>query len=88
MSAVNETLRSRIVINQRKPRTKLAERTLALLPQYGIPVLRTHIGDREAFRHAAAGGITVAQIQRADSAAAEIAALTDELLAILEGAPA
>ena len=57
--AINEALVARLVVNQRKPRTRLAALTLELLPRYGIPVLATQIGDREAFRHAAAAGLTV-----------------------------
>ena len=84
VSAVNETLLSRVVMNQCKTNTRLAARTLALLPRYGIPVCRQHIGDREVFRHAAAAGVTVADLPRAGVAAREIAALTDELLTVLE----
>ena len=74
--AVNETLVARLVVNQRKPHTRLAARTQDLLPRYGIPVLATQIGDREAFRHAAAAGLTVADLPRARPAAAEIEAFT------------
>ena len=84
VSAVNETLLSRVVMNQCKTNTRLAARTLELLPRYGIPVCRQRIGDREVFRHAAAGGVTVADLPRAGAAAREIAALTDELLTVLE----
>ena len=83
---VNKTLRGRLLINQRKAGTRLAARTCEILPQYGIPVLDTQIGDREAFRHAAAAGVTAASVPRASQAAKEIAALTDEVLLILNGA--
>ena len=84
--AVNETLVARLVVNQRKPHTRLAARTQDLLPHYGIPVLATQIGDREAFRHAAAAGLTVADLPRARPAAAEIEAFTDKVVAIMNGA--
>ena len=84
--AVNETLVARLVVNQRKPHTRLAARTQDLLPRYGIPVLATQIGDREAFRHAAAAGLTVADLPRARPAAAEIEAFTDKVVAIMNGA--
>ena len=64
VSAVNETLLSRVVMNQCKTNTRLAARTLELLPRYGIPVCRQRIGDREVFRHAAAAGVTVADLPR------------------------
>lgn len=86
VSAINEGLKTRLILNQRKPRTRLAARTLELLPQYGVPVLQTQIGDREAFRHAAAAGVTVADLPRAAKAAEEIAMLTDEILVVLSGA--
>lgn len=85
VSAINETLEARLIVNQCKPHTRLAASLRELLPQYGIDVLETRIGDREAFRHAAAGGITAAEVPRAGVAAAEIARLTDEVLEILEG---
>ena len=88
VSVVNESLRSRIVINRRKSGTRLAAAAQDLLPRYGIPLLASQVGDREAFRHAAAGGVTVAQLSRAAKAAAEITALTDELLLVLNGDPA
>ena len=82
---LNEDLIARIVVNQRKPHTRLAAHTATLLPRYGIPVLATQVGDREAFRHAAAAGTIVHDLPRARQAAAEIEALTDEVLAILNG---
>ena len=82
--AINEDLTARLIMNQRKPHTRLAIRTLELLPQYGIPVLQTQVGDREAFRHAAAAGLTVADLPRAAKAAEEISMLTDEVLVVLD----
>ncbi len=83
VNAVNEDLDARLVVNQRKPHTRLAASMADLLPRYGIPVLETQIGDREAFRHAAAGGVTAADVPRATVAASEISRFTDEVLAIL-----
>ena len=84
VETVNEDLQACLVINQRKSGTRLADKTLELLPKYGIPILKTQIGDREAFRHAAAAGLTAADIGRpARAAAADIEALTDEVLDLL-----
>ncbi len=84
VEAVNEGLQAHLLINQRKPGTRLASKTLELLPKYGIPILKTQIGDREAFRHAAAAGLTAADLGRpAGAAAADIEALTDEVLSLL-----
>ena len=84
--AINEALVARLVVNQRKPHTRLAARTQELLPRYGIPVLETQIGDREAFRHAAAAGLTVADLPRSRPATAEVEAFTDEVVAVVNGA--
>jgi chromosome partitioning protein len=85
VTAINETLQARLLVNQRKPHTRLAASLTEVLPRYGITVLDTQIGDREAFRHAAAGGITASDVPRAGAAAAEIERLTDEVLAVLDG---
>ena len=61
--ALNEDLVARLVVNQTKPHTRLAARTLELLPRYGVPVLATQIGNRETFRHAAAAGLTVGDLR-------------------------
>ena len=84
--AMNEHLQARLLINQRKPNTRLAARTLALLPEYRIPVCNTQIGDREAYRHAAAFGQTVHHLGATAAAAIrEVDALTDEVLSVLKG---
>ena len=86
VTVLNDTLQPRLVVNRIKAGTRLATHTLDLLPRYGIPVLESRIGEREAFRHAAAGGVTVSSLPRAATAAAEISALADELLLVLNGA--
>lgn len=85
VTVLNGQLQSRLLVNRRKAGTRLATHTLDLLPRYDIPVLQSQIGEREAFRHAAAGGVTVADLPRAGKAAAEIANLTQELLLVLNG---
>ena len=77
-------LKARIVVNQRKAGTRLASKTRDLLPEYGIPVLNTQVGDREAFRHAAAAGLTIADMPRAQLAQAEVFGLAHEILSALE----
>ena len=85
-AALNEHLEARILINQRKAGTRLAARTLELLPEYRIPLCKTQIGDREAYRHAAAYGQTVHHLGTdAQAAISEVEALTDELLSVIEG---
>ena len=84
--AMNEHLQARLLINQRKRNTLLAAKTLELLPEYRIPICLTQIGDREAFRHAAAYGQTVHYLGSvAATAIREVEALTDEVLSIIQG---
>ena len=84
-SGVNEHLQARLLINQRKPNTRLAAKTLELLPEYRIPLCRTQIGDREAYRHAAAYGQTVHDLgSKAAPAVREVEALTSEILSIMQ----
>jgi len=85
VTVVNERLQSRLVVNRRKAGTRLAAHTADLLPRYGIRVAEAQVGEREAFRHAAAVGLTVADLPRAARAAGEITALTEELLLVLNG---
>lgn len=81
---VRPGLKARMVVNQRKAGTRLASKTRDLLPEYGIPVFNTQVGDREAFRHAAAGGLAIASVPRAQLAQAEIFGLAHEVLDVLE----
>ena len=84
-SGVNDQLQARLLINQRKPNTRLAAKTLELLPEYLIPLCRTQIGDREAYRHAAAYGQTVHHLgPEAAPAIREIEELTDEVLSVIQ----
>ncbi|MCP5114431.1 MAG: AAA family ATPase [bacterium] len=84
-SGVNDQLQARLLINQRKPNTRLAAKTLELLPQYRIPLCRTQIGDREAYRHAAAYGQTVHHLgSEAAPAIREIEELVDEVLSVIQ----
>lgn len=84
-SSINRRLQARLLINQRKPNTRLATKTLELLPEYRIPLCATQIGDREAYRHAAAYGKTVHHLgSKATSAVREVEALTSEILSVMQ----
>ena len=84
-SSVNKQLQARLLINQRKPNTRLAAKTFELLPEYHIPICRTQIGDREAYRHAAAYGQTVHDLgSKAAPAVREVEALTSEILSVMQ----
>ncbi len=53
VSDFNDTLQSRLVLNQCQPKTTLAQESLELLPEFGIPLLTTHIQHRQIYRQSA-----------------------------------
>ncbi|MCS6787357.1 MAG: ParA family protein [Thiobacillaceae bacterium] len=73
----NPGLAARVVVNQLQLNTLLAQEVLALLPQFGIPLMAAQLKSRTAYRQAAAQGTTV----RALGARAAIASLEIEALA-------
>ena len=81
---INEALEPRIVINQCQPNTALAREAMEMLQTFGLPIARTRLHHRTAYRQAAVYGSTVHELGKAaDQAIAEVDALTDEVLAIL-----
>lgn len=81
---INEALEPRIVINQCQPNTALAREAMEMLQTFGLPIARTRLHHRIAYRQAAVYGSTVHELGKAaDQAIAEVDALTDEVLAIL-----
>jgi chromosome partitioning protein len=86
---LNTKLRPYIVINQKAQNTTVAGTMVAMLEELEVPVLSQHIYLRTAYREAMAQGTIVQRMgSNADKAAAEINALVDEMLLLLEGAPA
>lgn len=84
ISAVNEALQSRLVINQTKERTVLARDVKELLDNFGIERAKTELGQREVYRHSALYGTTVHYFgKQATDATAEIESLADEICGIL-----
>jgi chromosome partitioning protein len=82
---VNETLQSRLVLNQHQPNTTLAKDALQVLPDFGIEVCKHSLGDRQAYRQSALFGQTVHDFgNNAKDAIEELEALTTEVLALLE----
>jgi len=67
------------VLNRVPPRSGLTDRIVADLVQSGAPVAATRIGNRIAFVRAMASGLGVLESADATPAAAEIAALAEEL---------
>jgi chromosome partitioning protein len=81
---VNESLKSRLVINQCQPNTSLAKEALEVLPEFGIDLCKTYVHQRQVYRQAAVFGQTVYDFgSRATPAVEEIDALTTEILSLL-----
>ena len=72
-------LLSRFVLNRCAARTILGRETAAALADHDPPVLVSRIGQRVAFASAAQTGRLVHELDGATAAAAEIAALVDEI---------
>lgn len=86
VSDINEELKSRLVINQLQPNTTLAKEAMEVLPDFGIELCRTYMHQRQVYRQSAVFGQTAHDFgSKAASAVEEIEALTDELLALLNG---
>lgn len=80
----NPTLAARIVVNQAQLNTLLAQEVLALLPEFGIPLLAAQLKSRTAYRQAAALGTTVRALgARAAIASLEVEALRREVMTLL-----
>lgn len=85
VSNINETLLSRLVLNQCQPQTTLSQQALEILPEFGIPLCQSYIGRREVFRQTPSFGQTVHDFGKAaKSAIDEVENLTDEVLKILQ----
>lgn len=79
-------LRGLLVANRVPPRSALGRDVLGLLAEFELPLARVAIGARAAYGQAAALGTSVFDLKRSGAAAAaEIEALTSELLPLIEG---
>jgi chromosome partitioning protein len=86
LNTINKDLQARLVINNLEPRTSLAKEALDILPELGIPLLKTILHHCTAYRQSAVFGGMVHHLGRkATPAIKEIEALADEVLAIVEG---
>jgi chromosome partitioning protein len=84
----NDALQSRLVLNQCQPKTTLAQESLQILPEFGIPLARTQIQHRQVYRQSAVFGQSVHNFgNKAQAAIAEIESLTEEVLEILARKP-
>lgn len=84
VSELNESLQSRLVMNQCQPHTTLAQESLEVLPEFGIEPTKTYVRHRQVYRQSAVFGQTVHNFgSKATAAIAEIESLTDEILSLV-----
>ena len=82
----NPEIMARIVVNQAQMNTLLAQEVLAMLPEFGIPLLAAQLKSRTAYRQAAALGATIHALgHRAAIASLEVDALVREVRGLLDG---
>jgi chromosome partitioning protein len=80
----NPDLVARIVVNQAQLNTVLAREVLAMLPEFGIPLLATQLKQRTAYRQCAALGATASALgSRAAMSSLEVEALMREVQDLL-----
>lgn len=78
---INEEIQARILINQLQPNNSLTKEILPLLENFNIPLFKTTLGQRVAYKESAALGNSVHILgQRAWQAIEEINMLTEEIL--------
>lgn len=81
---LNDTLHVRVLANAVQRRTSLARDAIEILGEdEDIPLMRSMIGARSAFRECQAIGATVHRVPGAKEAIAEVEAMADEALAII-----
>lgn len=84
VSELNEALTARLVLNQCQPKTTLAQESLEILPEFGIPLAKSQIQHRQVYRQSAVFGQTVHNFgAKASAAIQEIEQLTDEIDSII-----
>ena len=83
-SDMNENLKSRLVVNQCQPNTRLARDVLDLLPKFGIKMAKSQFHQRTVYRQSAVFGQTVHDFgAKASSAIDEVEMLVKEVLELL-----
>jgi chromosome partitioning protein len=82
---LNPNLQARLVVNQSQPNTSLAKDAMHILPEFGISLCKSCLGQRTVYRQSAVFGQTVHDFgSKAALAIAEIEALTDEVVRVLQ----
>ena len=83
-SDMNEGLKSRLVVNQCQPNTRLAKDVLDLLPKFGIKMAKSQFHQRTVYRQSAVFGQTVHDFgAKASPAIEEVEMLVKEVLELL-----
>lgn len=77
-------LKAAFVINRKIPNTAIGRDIASALGEFELPVLSTTIGQRVIFAESAAGGLSVLEQDAKSQAAAEITALAQETLNLME----
>ncbi|BAZ36862.1 cobyrinic acid a,c-diamide synthase (plasmid) [Calothrix sp. NIES-4101] len=81
---INEDLKGRLVLNQSQPKTTLTKESEDILNEFGIPLCKTQIQQRQIYRQSAVYGQTVHSFgAKAKSAIAEMEKLTKEVLKLV-----
>lgn len=81
---INEDLKEVLVVNQFQTQTSLGQEVLNILENFGIPLLKTHIGLRTVYKECAAFGQSVFSMgTKAKTAQKEIINMTNEIIGIL-----
>ncbi|SPA23663.1 Cobyrinic acid ac-diamide synthase [Cupriavidus taiwanensis] len=82
--ATNEALRVRTVANMNQNSTIIRQVFEALAEDEEMPMLKTKLGNRSAYKEAEATGQTVVSLSGAKEAKQEMNRLVDEILSVLE----
>jgi chromosome partitioning protein len=84
IQVINNKLNAVMVPNMCQANMNLTQEVIEILREKQIPLLKTHLHYRAAYRQSAAIGGIVHNIKNADKAIQEVESLTDEILSILK----
>ena len=81
--AAKEKTPARVLMNRMPPRGGIADQVQAHLREHGAELLQTTLGNRVAFASGVGSGTTALGLARTSRASSEVAALADEIEALL-----
>jgi chromosome partitioning protein len=85
MSDLNESLKSKLLINMLQPNTNISQDVTEALSDFGIDIFLTKLHLRTVYRQSAVYGGTVHGLPNSDKAVSEIESLTDEVVNYING---